>query len=206
MKSVGIVGAGLMGASIATRCTGANIEVRLLDAHPGVAKAAAEKINSASKHSLATAVNDYDELAGVDLVIESVVETLNVKKSVLQKVLSVENAPKWIASNTSAIQISSMSGEMKHPASFCGIHFCHPKLMSLVEVICSQDTDEQTIADSVAFVRQLRMMPVAINDCPGFVVNRLLAAMLNETLKLYSEGYSIESIDTAMRDLSLIHI
>ena len=204
VKSVGIVGAGLMGASIATRCTGANIEVRLLDAHPGVAKAAAEKINTANNNSLAKAINDYDELAGVELVIESVVETLNVKKSVLQKVISIDNAPKWIASNTSAIQIGSMSGEMKHPGSFCGIHFCHPKLMSLVEVICSPETDEQTIADSVAFVRQLRMMPVAINDCPGFVVNRLLAAMLNESLKLYSEGYSIESIDAAMRDFGFL--
>ena len=204
VKSIGIVGAGLMGESIATRCTGANIEVRLLDANPRAAKAASERINSQGDHSLVKAVNDYDELAGVDLVIESVVETLNVKKSVLQKVKSVEDAPKWIASNTSAIQIASMSGEMENPGSFCGIHFCHPKLMSLVEVICSPDTDEQTIANSVAFVRQLRMMPVAINDCPGFVVNRLLAAMLNESLKLYSEGYSIESIDTAMRDFGFL--
>ena len=204
VKSVGIVGAGLMGASIGARCIGANIDVRLLDAHPGVAQAAAEKINSEIDNdrvkSRAAAINDYDELAGVDLVIESVVETLNVKKSVLQKVVSIDDAPKWIASNTSAIQIGSMSGEMNHPGSFCGIHFCHPKLMSLVEVICSSNTDEQTIADSVAFVRQLRMMPVAINDCPGFVVNRLLASMINESLKLYSEGLSIESIDAAMRE------
>ncbi|QEG20630.1 3-hydroxyacyl-CoA dehydrogenase NAD-binding domain-containing protein [Mariniblastus fucicola] len=200
VSKLGIVGAGLMGESIATRCAAANLEIRLLDANPGAAQSAADRINDSTSSNLAKAIDSYDELEGVDLVIESVVETLNVKKSVLQKIQSAENTPDWIASNTSAIQIESMSGDLQHPESFCGIHFCHPKLMSLVEVICGPDTDEQTVADAVAFVRQLRMMPVAINDCPGFVVNRLLAAMLNESLKLYSEGYSIESIDLAMRD------
>ena len=72
--------------------------------------------------------------------------------------------------------------------------------MSLVEVICGPDTDEATVARSVQLVRQLRMTPVAINDCPGFVVNRLLAAMINQALQLYTEGYSIESIDEAVRE------
>lgn len=209
VTAIGIVGSGLMGESIAMRCCKAKISVRLLDANPGVASAAAQRINSETNAdfanaALAKAVDSYDELGGVNLVLESVVETLNVKKSVLQKVIAVDDAPRWVASNTSAIQIGSMSADMKHAGSFCGIHFCHPKLMSLVEVICGPDTDEQTIADSVAFVRQLRMMPVAINDCPGFVVNRLLAAMLNESLKLYCEGFSIETIDAAMRDFGFL--
>lgn len=204
VKTLGIVGAGLMGASIATKCAAAGIEVRLLDANPGAAKLAADRINENTKGSAVKVIDDYDELAGVDLVIESVVETINVKKSVLQKIEAIPNAPRWVASNTSAIQIGSMSPHIEHRDSFCGIHFCHPKLMSLVEVICGPDTDEQTVANSVAFVRQLRMMPVAINDCPGFVVNRLLAAMLNQALQLYSEGHSIESIDGAMRDFGFL--
>jgi len=204
VNKLGIVGAGLMGASIASRCVAAGIEVRLLDANPGAAKAAAERINESLANPMVTAIDDYDALEGVDLVIESVVETINVKKSVLQKVEGIKNAPRWVASNTSAIQIGSMAKEIENAGSFCGIHFCHPKLMALVEVVCGPDTDEQTVADSVAFVRKLRMMPVAINDCPGFVVNRLLAAMLNQALQLYSEGNSIESIDSAMREFGFL--
>ncbi len=207
VKSLGIVGAGLMGASIATKCAASGMEVRLLDANPGAARLAAQRINESTTGPTGPTVkviDDYDDLSGVDLVIESVVETMNVKKSVLQKIEAVENAPRWVASNTSAIEIGSMSPHIEHRNSFCGIHFCHPKLMSLVEVICGPDTDEQTVANSVAFVRQLRMMPVAINDCPGFVVNRLLATMLNQALQLYSEGHSIESIDSAMRDFGFL--
>jgi len=200
VHKVGIVGAGLMGSSIAARCAGSGLEVRLLDANPGAATSAAERINEPLPQPLVTAIDDYESLAGVDLVIESVVETINVKKSVLQKVEAVDEAPNWIATNTSAIQIGAISESLSDRKSFCGIHFCHPELMSLVEIICGPDTNEQTVADSVAFVRQLRMMPVAINDCPGFVVNRLLAAMINEALQLYSEGYSIAFIDEAMRE------
>ena len=200
VHKVGIVGAGLMGSSIAARCAGAGVEVRLLDANPGAATLAATRINQPLPEPQVTAIDDYDQLTGVDLVIESVVETINVKKSVLQKVESVAGVPDWIATNTSAIQIGAISESMSQRETFCGIHFCHPELMSLVEVICGPDTAEQTIADSVAFVRQLRMIPVAINDCPGFVVNRLLAAMINESLQLYSEGYSIAFIDEAMRE------
>ena len=204
VKTLGIVGAGLMGASIATKCSAAGMEVRLLDANPGAAKLAAQRINESTKGPAVKVIDDYDDLAGVDLVIESVVETINVKKSVLQKIEAIDDTPRWVASNTSAIQIGSMSPHIRNRNLFCGIHFCHPKLMSLVEVVCGPDSDEQTVANSVAFVRQLRMMPVAINDCPGFVVNRLLAAMLNQALQLYSDGHSIESIDEALRDFGFL--
>jgi 3-hydroxyacyl-CoA dehydrogenase/1,4-dihydroxy-2-naphthoyl-CoA synthase len=204
VKSIGIIGAGLMGASIASKCASMGVRVRLLDANPGAANIAAKSINQNLSSKCVEAIEEYDDLAGVDLVVESVVETINVKKSVLQKIESSENAPRWIASNTSAIEIGAMAKHIEHRNSFCGIHFCHPKLMSIVEVICGPDTDEQTVADAVSFVRQLRMMPVAINDCPGFVVNRLLAAMLNQALQLYSEGHSIESIDSAVRDFGFL--
>jgi 3-hydroxyacyl-CoA dehydrogenase/enoyl-CoA hydratase/carnithine racemase len=204
IQSVGIIGAGVMGASIATRCVANGIEVRLLDANPGAAARAVDRIKTENDEANICTITDYTELTGVDLVIESVVETAKVKKSVLQKIVASPNNPDWIATNTSAIQIGSLSDAVPKPESFCGIHFCHPKLMSLVEVVCGPKTDEQTIARSVAFVRQLRMMPVAINDCPGFVVNRLLAAMINESIKLYSDGQSIVSIDAAMRDFGFL--
>lgn len=207
VKSVGIVGAGVMGASIAARCVANGINVRLLDADPRAAVRAVdsiEAVKSEARSASAVAIDSYDELAGVDLVIESVVETDKVKKSVLEKIVGVPETPNWIATNTSAIQIASLSSAVSDKSSFCGIHFCHPKLMSLVEVVCGPESSETTIANSVAFVRQLRMTPVAINDCPGFVVNRLLAAMINEALELYSQGQSIEEIDAAMREFGFL--
>lgn len=204
VTSVAIIGAGLMGSSIAARCSAAGIDVRLLDADPGKAARAAEEIDGEQAKGSVTAIDSYEGLAGVDLVIESVVETAGVKANVLEKAASIESAPAWFSTNTSAIPIESLAESSKDKSQFCGIHFCHPELMSLVEVICGPDTSEQTVARSVNFVRQLRMMPVAINDCPGFVVNRLLAAMLNEALELYIEGYSIESIDEGVREFGFL--
>ena len=204
VKKIGIVGAGLMGSSIASRCAKSGINVRLLDADPIAAASACERLNTGSDSPMVIAIDDYESFAGVDLIIESVVETLNVKTSVLQKIEAVAGAPKWLSTNTSAIEIGSIAASIKHPESFCGIHFCHPELMSLVEVVRGPDTSSQTVADAVAFVRQLGMMPIAINDCPGFVVNRLLAAMLNESLKIYSEGYPIPFIDAAMREFGFL--
>ena len=202
VKSVAIIGAGLMGKSIATRCVKAGITARLLDADPSKAARAAEEIEAESGRGSGTAlaIDSYQGLEGADLVIESVVETASVKTNVLGKAAGIDGAPAWFATNTSAIPIESLAESAKDKSQFCGIHFCHPELMSLVEVICGPDTGEATVARSVNFVRQLRMMPVAINDCPGFVVNRLLAAMLNQALQLYAEGYSIESIDQAVRE------
>ncbi len=204
VSSVAIIGAGVMGKSIAARCVQAGIDVRLLDADPAKTAAAVADVEAKSAKGSVSAIPGYDGLAGVDLVIESVVETAGVKTNVLEKAAGIEGAPAWFSTNTSAIPVESLAPWSKDKTQFCGIHFCHPELMSLVEVICGPDTDEATIARGVSFVRQLRMMPVAINDCPGFVVNRLLAAMLNESLELYAQGYAIESIDEAVREFGFL--
>lgn len=204
VSSLAIIGAGVMGKSIAARCVNAGMEVRLLDADPDKASRAVAEIGAQSSKGSALAIESYNELAGVDLVIESVVETASVKTNVLEKAASIDGAPAWFSTNTSAIPIESLADSTKDKSQFCGIHFCHPELMSLVEVICGPDTSEQTVARSVNFVRQLRMMPVAINDCPGFVVNRLLAAMLNQALELYADGYPVESIDEAVREFGFL--
>ena len=91
-----------------------------------------------------------------------------------------------------------MAKNFPSPDRFCGIHFCHPEVMSLVEVIAGPDSSEQAVADAVGFIRQLGKMPIAINDGAGFVVNRLLAAMLNGALRLLVEGLTISQIDDAM--------
>ena len=204
ISRLGIVGAGLMGRSITETSLKRGISVTLLDAKLDLAeKAASElsKLPAVRDGSVSIeAVSDYAAFANTQLVIESVVETLDVKKGVLQKIEAAVPSDTIIATNTSAIPIDVLAATINRPRNFCGIHFCHPELMSLVEVVCGERSSEQTVADAVGFVRSLRKMPVAMNDGAGFVVNRLLAAMLDQSFRILMQGSTIDEIDSAIRE------
>ena len=204
ISRVGIVGAGLMGRSIAANCLRCGVSVVILDAQAGLAEAVCAELSDSLPDSEIKPAQDYGDFSQVDLVIESVVETLDVKRIVLGKIEAAVDQGTLIASNTSAIPIQKMATELKRPEHFCGIHFCHPELMSLVEVVCGHQTNEQTIATAVGLVRDLGKMPVAINDCAGFVVNRLLAAMIDQSVRLFTMGISIQEIDAAMQDFGFL--
>ncbi len=204
ISSIGIVGAGLMGRSIAEVCLGRGFSVVILDAQEGLAKSVAAELSTAHPSSDIKPAQGYDDFSQTQLVIESVVETVDVKRLVLRKIEAAVDDRTLIASNTSAIPIEKMASELGRPGNFCGIHFCHPELMSLVEVVCGPGSDEQTVATAVGLVRALGKMPVAINDCAGFVVNRLLAAMIDQSVRLFTMGVSIEEIDAAMRDFGFL--
>lgn len=205
IKKLGIIGAGVMGRSIAHVALTMGIDVAMVDASQNsIAIARSElsppEFDVPTERQLVIS-DEYTCLADVDLVIEAVVETISVKSSVhaqIQAATSVGRNGVLIASNTSSIPIETMAENFESPDRFCGIHFCHPEVMSLVEVIAGPKSSEQTVADAVGFIRQLGKMPIAINDGPGFVVNRLLAAMLNQALRLLVEGLTISRIDEAM--------
>lgn len=199
IDALGIVGAGLMGHAIADLCIQHGISIVLYDAVEGLAESVAQSLNTAG-YSTVTAASSFADFQGLPLIIESVVETIDVKRIVLQKIESAVDENTIIASNTSAIPIENMAKSMDHPGRFCGIHFCHPKLMSLIEIVAGPQTSEQTIATAVGLIKSLRKMPVAINDGAGFVVNRLLASMIDESIRLFNQGHPIQAIDTAMRD------
>jgi 3-hydroxyacyl-CoA dehydrogenase len=196
VNHLGIVGCGLMGCSIAALSAGKNISVTMVDVAQSAIAAARETFSSEQR---VTVTDQYDKLASVDLIIEAVVETLPVKKTVHERIEAVVASNATIASNTSSIPLASMDKHFRSPERFCGIHFCHPEVMSLVEVIAGPSTSAQAIANAVGFVRQLGKMPVAIDDGAGFVVNRLLSAMLNQSLRLLSQGLAVADIDAAMR-------
>lgn len=205
ISNVGIVGAGLMGRAIAENCLKRGVSVVILDAQNELASTVADELSQIKIRSEATIVaGDYADLAKVDLVLESVVETIDVKKIVLKKIEAAVEKGTLIATNTSAIPIENLAVVIKDPRYFCGIHFCHPELMSLVEVIAGPNSAEQTIADAVGFVRGLGKMPVAMNDGAGFVVNRLLAAMVDQSVRLFNQGVPIEAIDESMRDFGFM--
>ncbi len=196
VKHLGIVGCGLMGCSIAALAVGQNISITMVDVAPPALSAARETFADEDR---VTVTDQYDLLSSADLIIEAVVETLPVKKTVHERIESVAASGAIIASNTSSIPLVSMEKHFRSPERFCGIHFCHPEVMSLVEVISGPGTSAQTTANAVGFVRQLEKMPVAIGDGAGFVVNRLLSAMLNQSLRLLSQGVAVADIDAAMR-------
>lgn len=200
LHRIGIIGAGVMGSLIAENCIRSGKQVLLLDANHEAAEASVARIKSVHSDANIEQVSSYENLVDVDLVIESVVETIEVKKIVLEKVRKVIAPSTLLATNTSAIPLAKLVPFVDQPERFCGIHFCHPELMSLVEVVRSADTSDHSLACAVRFVRSLDKMPVAVNDCAGFVVNRLLAAMIDQSVRLLMSGNSIEKIDQAMRD------
>lgn len=211
--TVGIVGAGLMGSSIAKICYAAGLSVRLLDADHALAAKVVQKIKNdvCAGQSCASitlkeigVAEDYDQFSDCDLVIESVVETLDVKKIVLQRIEASVPERTIVATNTSAIPIEKLASNLKHPERFCGIHFCHPELMALVEVVCGPATSPETVCSAVGFVQGIKKIPIAMRDSPGFVVNRLLAALLNAALDLFVNGVEIQRIDAAIREFGFL--
>lgn len=196
IASLAIVGSGLMGRSIAQIAADSGIHVSLIDPSESARQIAQAQFESSEG---VVVTNDYAEISTADLVIEAVVETLPVKQTVHQKIEAAVSRQCMIASNSSSIPVDGMKGHFRYPDRFCGIHFCHPEVMSLVEVIGGEQTSPETVAAAVRFVQQLGKMPIAIADGAGFVVNRLLAAMLNQALRLFSDGYRVQDVDAAMR-------
>ncbi len=196
ISNIGIVGAGLMGRSIAEICLDSGLAVYLYDASQSVLADAISEFENVPIHE----VLGYQDFQDCDLIIESVVENEEIKRSVLAEIERSVDPELIIATNTSAIPLSKLSTQLKHSNRFCGVHFCHPQLMALVEIVGGDSTDPHTVASAVAWIRSLGKIPVAVSDGPGFVVNRLLAAMLDQSIRLYGWGYSIEVIDQSVRD------
>ena len=152
-----------------------------------------------SKMALVTVTTDLNALKDVDLVIEAVPEKMEIKKKIFQELDAVLPEQAILASNTSALSISALGAATKRPEKVVGIHFFFPAhVMKLIEVIPGLATSEETITDSMAFCEGLRKIPVRVNECAGFLVNRLLMPYLNEAAFCAQEGTSFKVIDEAM--------
>lgn len=143
----------------------------------------------------------YDDVAGADLVIEAVVENRDVKKSVLAEVEAVVDDTAVIATNTSTISVDELASSLEKPERFCGMHFFNPvPVMPLVEVIRGEYTSEETIATTVAFAGAMSKSPIVVNNCPGFLVNRILFPYFNGFEMLLRDGADFRRVDTVMED------
>jgi 3-hydroxyacyl-CoA dehydrogenase len=154
----------------------------------------------AEKVSLVTPTLSYDDLSDVDIVIEAVPEVMSIKKKVFAELDKVCPEHTIFASNTSALSISEMGAATKRPQKMIGMHFFSPAhVMKLVEIIPGLDTSQETIDDVVMFTESLRKIAVVVQECPGFLVNRLLMPYIGEAVFALQEGpATAREIDEAM--------
>jgi 3-hydroxyacyl-CoA dehydrogenase/enoyl-CoA hydratase/3-hydroxybutyryl-CoA epimerase/enoyl-CoA isomerase len=141
----------------------------------------------------------YGDFKDADFVVEAVVENEKIKLSVLAEVEAASKPGAVIASNTSTISIDCLAQGMKHPENFCGMHFFNPvHRMPLVEIIRGKKTSDATIARTVQFAQGLGKTPIVVNDCPGFLVNRVLFPYFSGFQTLLADGVDFQRIDRVM--------
>ena len=153
-----------------------------------------------SKLSLVTGATTFDAFSDVDIIIEAVPEKMDLKKKVFQELESHVSENTIFATNTSALSVSELGAATKRPEKVIGMHFFFPAhVMKLVEVIPGLATNTETIDDVMGFTESLRKIPVRVNECAGFLVNRLLMPYLNEAAYCLQEGAAtVQEIDQAM--------
>ena len=210
-----VVGAGAMGAEIAQAISFSGVPVLLKDVDQGRVDQGLDAIRKiyqrrvdrgkmtqdelAQKLTLVTGVTTFDGFQDVDLVIEAVPEKLDLKRQIFAELDRLTPGTAILASNTSSLSISALGQATKRPHKVIGMHFFYPAhIMKLVEVIPGLDTSEETTGDIIAFAENLRKLPVRVNECPGFLVNRILMPYLNEAAYCVQEGAaSARAIDEA---------
>jgi len=222
MKTVGVIGAGQMGAGIAQVSAQAGYRVLLSDmdvtraekGKAGIAKQLAravekEKITAQAAEAALTnieCVGGTDAFAPCDLVIEAATEREEIKRTIFANVGKVLSDTAILASNTSSIPITRLAQASPDPARFMGVHFFNPvPVMGLIELIRGLATSDATVAAVEAYGKTLNKRIVHANDAPGFIVNRVLMPFLNEACFALGEGVAtIPDIDAAIQ-LGLNH-
>ena len=215
MQSVGVIGAGQMGAGIAQVSAAAGYRVILSDVdqtraeagRAGIAKRLARdvekgKIDAEARDGLLgriEPVGDVAAMAECALVIEAATEREAIKRQIFANVGKVLGTDAVLASNTSSIPITRLAQAAPDPARFIGVHFFNPvPVMGLIEIIRGLATSDGTVATIETYAQQLGKQVVRANDAPGFIVNRVLMPMLNEACFALGEGVAtIPDIDLA---------
>ncbi len=144
---------------------------------------------------------DMAALARADFAVEAVPERLDLKLAVLREADAILRPEVILASNTSSISVTTLAAATKRPECFIGMHFMNPvPMMALVEVIRALQTSDETFATTIALCEKLGKKPVAANDAPGFVSNRVLMPMINEAAFCVMEGVATaEAVDAIMK-------
>ncbi|MFC3150323.1 fatty acid oxidation complex subunit alpha FadB [Litoribrevibacter euphylliae] len=215
VKKAAVLGAGIMGGGIAYQSAlkgtpiimkdinQAGIDLGLSEANKLLAKRVEKgrmKPDAAGKvlNNIIPALT-YSEFGDVDVIVEAVVENPKVKKAVLAEVEGLVSEDTIITSNTSTISIDLLAEGLKRPENFLGMHFFNPvHMMPLVEIIRGKKTSDEAVAKVVAYAQAMGKTPVVVNDCPGFLVNRVLFPYFGGFAGLLRDGANFQKVDKVM--------
>jgi 3-hydroxybutyryl-CoA dehydrogenase len=217
IKTVAVLGAGTMGNGIAHVFARAGYDVILRDVQEGFLQRGMEtigknldrevkkgKLTEAEKPQVLARlkpVTDFAAVAPADFVVEAVPEKLEIKRAVLTEADKLLRPEVILTSNTSSIAITTLAAMTKRPERFVGMHFMNPvPVMVLVEVIRALQTSDAAFAATMELAKKLGKTPVAVNDAPGFVSNRVLMPLINEAAYTVMEGVATpEAVDAVMK-------
>jgi 3-hydroxybutyryl-CoA dehydrogenase len=217
IKTVAVLGAGTMGNGIAHVFAKSGYNVILRDVDPKYLDRALDtigknldreikkaKITEADKPAILSrirATTDAGAISAADFAVEAVPEQRELKERVLREADAALRPGVILASNTSSISITALAAKTGRPEQFIGMHFMNPvPMMVLVEVIRGLQTSEETFGTTMALCSKLGKNPVAVNDAPGFVSNRVLMPMINEAAYAVMEGVATpEAVDAVMK-------
>lgn len=216
IKQVGVLGAGLMGAGIAlTTVNKAKLPVRLKDRDDKglshgvkyvndfyakrVKKGASTPAQADAERNQVSYTSDYSGFKQLDLVVEAVFESLDLKQQMLKDVEANGNDNTIFASNTSSIPIADIAKAAKRPENVIGLHYFSPvEKMPLLEIITTEQTDPAVTAGCVAYGKAQGKTVIVVKDGPGFYTTRILAPYLNEATRLLTENVAIDAVDKAL--------
>ncbi|WP_218599387.1 3-hydroxybutyryl-CoA dehydrogenase [Polaribacter sp. NJDZ03] len=223
MKNIAIIGAGTMGNGIAHTFAQYNYKVSLIDISEVSLKkgmdtitrnldrmVAKEKISEADKtqtlKNISTFTSIKDGVKDAHLVVEAATENAVLKAKIFKELDEVCNENTLLATNTSSISITQIAAATNRPDKVIGMHFMNPvPIMKLVEIIRGYNTSNEVMETIVALSKKVGKIPVEVNDYPGFVANRILMPMINESIEtLYNNVAGVEEIDTVMK-LGMAH-
>lgn len=215
INGAAVLGAGIMGGGIAYQSAlkgtpiimkdvaQQGLDLGMSEAHKQLEKRVAKgRMDSDGMIRTLTSIKptlDYSGFDKVDIVVEAVVENPDVKKKVLAELEDQVSDDTIIATNTSTISVDELAGALKRPENFCGMHFFNPvPVMPLVEVIRGAKSSDKTIATTVAYAKKMGKTPIVVNNCPGFLVNRILFPYFGAFSRLIHDGADFRQIDKAM--------
>lgn len=223
MKNIAVIGAGTMGNGIAHTFAQSGFKVQLIDISEVSLKkgmetisknldrmVAKEKINETDKNKTLANISTFTTIAeGVklaDLVVEAATENIDLKLNIFKQLEAACPSHTILATNTSSISITQIAAVTQRPEMVIGMHFMNPvPIMKLVEIIRGYNTSNEVTHTIMELSKTLGKVPVEVNDYPGFVANRILMPMLNESIEaLYNGVAGVEEIDTVMK-LGMAH-
>nr|CAD2184545.1 unnamed protein product [Meloidogyne enterolobii] len=223
IKNVTIIGSGLMGSGIAQVSAQANMNVTLVDQTQAILDKSIKGIESSVKRvakkqyesdekqqknlidkvlkNIALSTNVAEAVSKADLVIEAIVENVEVKQNLLDRVENAVKSGTILATNTSSLKLADIAANLKHKELFGGLHFFNPvPVMKLLEVVKFDQTSEDTFQRLMKFGKDIGKVTVVCKDTPGFIVNRLLVPYMLEAIRMFDRGdASKEDIDLAMK-------